>query len=77
MSSSDYSDTSRDDSSEFDTDRSVVLDLISDSPSDIDSDVEVPEQESDKKPSWRKYEAKETLKKRLSLKEIVSRIFMK
>ena len=49
MSSSEYSDTSRDDSSEFDTDRSVVLDPNSDSSSDIDSDVEVPEQESDKK----------------------------
>ena len=50
MSSSNYSDTSRDDSSEFDTDRSVVIDPNSDSSSDdIDSDVEVPEQESDKK----------------------------
>ena len=44
MSSSDDSDTSRDDSYEFDTDRSVVSDPISDASSDIDSDVEVPEQ---------------------------------
>ena len=48
MSSSDDNDTSRDDSYEYDTDRSVVLDPISDGSSDIDSDVEVPEQQSDR-----------------------------